>query len=129
MHHFIPGRKVLYATVDAKRCGDLLGQFKHGVRRVRANVEYLVTGLLNQGRTRNKGRDIVDVRKRSGLHSIAEDCHGTALQSLVHEDPDYIPVAIRNVLPLTVDIVWTKDRVVESEHLVGRPEIEFDGVF
>ena len=73
--------------------------------------------------------DIGDVRVGARLLAIAEDAQRLTLHDVIHEDADDIPIPVADVLSLAVNVVWTKDSVIQIEELFGDVELLLHGVF
>ena len=60
------------------------------------------------------------------MSAVTEDGHRLGRHDLVHEDPNHVPIAVGRVLVLPVDVVRTEDRVLKSEVLARRLQVQLD---
>lgn len=74
-------------------------------------------------------RHVVDRAGRAGLRAVAENRHFLPTHHLVHEDSGHVAIAVAEILPLAVDIVRTKDNVIELELCVRGLVVQFDCIF
>src|SRR5471032_1699494 len=120
MKHLLPRGQMNHLGLHPKRPGDDSSEFKNGIWGVGADVEHLVPRRRVVDAAGYDWRDIINVGKRSCLEPVAEDGHWLAAHDLVHENAYHVAVAVRQVLPLAVDVMRTKDHVVQAEHPVCR---------
>src|ERR1700676_501110 len=116
VRHLVAGWQMFYGQRHVDGGSNDLSESGNAVRLIRTYVEYLVARLRYERGSGYCGSHIRDVGKCPSLRPVAEDRHCLALQRLVYEDPDYVPIRIRDVLPLAIQVVGSEDRVVQTKH-------------
>src|SRR6266852_9547221 len=102
-------------------------QIVHRIRYIGSDIEDLIARGRNVYCPCDRGGDIVDMRESADLSSVTKNCHGFGSQDPVHEDPNYVAIAITNVLPLAIHVVRPENNVVQPEHLMTDFEFLLDG--
>ena len=72
------------------------------------------------------GSNIVDMRERTNLRTIAKDSQRFAAKDLIHEDADNVAIAIANILALAIDVMRPKNDVIEVKHFMADFQFLFD---
>src|SRR5207249_1100832 len=93
---------------------------------VGSNIEYLIASGRKLDGLGDDWSHIVDVRESPFLLPVTEDRHGFALQKLIHENPDDVTVAVTDILEFAINVMWTKDDIVQTKHFVRNPQFVFD---
>lgn len=72
---------------------------------------------------------VFDVGKGSCLHPISKNRHRLSLHNLVHEDTNDIAIFVTDILSLPVDIMGSKDNIVQSKEFVTDSQFLFNSLF
>src|ERR1017187_6807948 len=111
--------QIIYIVLTAHRLSHNLSEFVRRIGHIRSDIKDLVSSSRNIYACGDDWSHVSYVRICTLLRSVPKDRHRLPAQQLIHEDSDYIAIAVSNVLPLTVDVVWTKDYIIQAEHLMA----------
>src|ERR1051326_4851512 len=99
----------------------------HSVWHISADVEDLIVREGNINGACDNGGNITDMSESALLLAVTENSHRLTLHELVHEDADHVAISVADILPFAIDVVGTKDDVVETKHLVGDFQLSLHG--